>query len=75
MTVEFHAKMSVAEQIRRDIGIGHRMRLFTLGGHAFRGHLQSVDEEQIALISDQPPSDHERLLIPTEKAVAFSRLY
>lgn len=72
---DVHIKLTVAGQIQRDIGPGHRMHLFTLGGHIFRGHLQSADEEQVSLISDQPPSDNERVLIPTENVVAFSRLY
>ncbi len=72
---DVHMKLTIAEQIRRDVEIGNRMRLFTDGGHAFRGVLQTVDEEQLALISDLPPSDGEMLLVPTEKVVAFSRLY
>jgi hypothetical protein len=71
---DVHMKLTVAEQIDRDVGSGARLRIFALGGHTFRGVLEAADEEQVVIYSDQPPSDSERVCIPTEKVVAFSRL-
>lgn len=71
---DVHMKLTVAEQLVRDVGSGSRLRVFTLGPHMFCGRLESADEEQVVVYSDYPPSDCERVCIPTEKIVAFSKL-
>jgi hypothetical protein len=72
--VDVHIKLSMAEQLQRDVGPGHRLRIFASGNYVFRGVLERADEEQVVVYSDLPPSDGERLCIPTENVVAFAKL-